>query len=610
MADIEVYIDENQSSCQMIFDGDPDKYMCDVRLEKRLDDFIASEMERCPVPRRWLESIENHLLKYNDSRVCILQGLRRTGKSILMVHALNSLGKGEGTCGKSAYIRCFPQDSMEKLSNTMALLYKRGYRYIFIDEATLLSGFVERAGIFPDHYAKFGMRIVLAGTDSLLFRHAKDSSLAGRARTIHTTNIMFYEHAAITGDTDIIGFLAHGGIFKDGEGDGIADDHANFDNPENADAYCLTAVAENIQHSLECDTGKDRLIHLADLYNSGYLTSAIQRVVNDINNRLNIDTIRGKFNNHIKGIVKNPALSVFRDAEKAEALRKILDSRELHEQFMQDVKIVDILADVLHESEANHPPYTITNDHRRELYTHLEHVALMSTYKLVTVSHITREPILGDETTFVPKVPYDSFREYDRYMITQPGLRYQQCEKLLELFFRLESVRNLELMPFEKEAFKLMARNVVLGRLLEDCVLFEVGQAIQRFGLKGKVEAFKYAWDTDGDNRGEFDMVIRNIEENCCAIYEIKFANEYRRDMVEHLKNGKELACLEKNYGRITDRCLLFRAAGRPQASHTGAIRSQNVCGFLDGLGQCFPTPCADSNNDDDDVDGCSPGNR
>ena len=59
-------------------------------------------------------------------------------------------------------------------SMACAVQEKQGFRYVFIDEVTLLSDFIEGAALFSDIFASSGMKIVLSGTDSLGFLFAED----------------------------------------------------------------------------------------------------------------------------------------------------------------------------------------------------------------------------------------------------------------------------------------------------------------------------------------------------------------------------------------------------------------------------------------------------
>ncbi len=57
----------------------------------------------------------------------------------------------------------------------------------------------------------------------------------------------------------------------------------------------------------------------------------------------------------------------------------------------------------------------------------------------------------------------------------------------------------------------------VRGRMLEDIVLLETSKA-----LKKNYKVFKYQFE-----QGEYDMVVRNAENDTCAVYEIKHSKEY-----------------------------------------------------------------------------------
>ena len=48
------------------------------------------------------------------------------------------------------------------------------YKYVFIDEVTLIEDFIEGAALFSDIFAACGMKIVLSGTDSLGFFFSED----------------------------------------------------------------------------------------------------------------------------------------------------------------------------------------------------------------------------------------------------------------------------------------------------------------------------------------------------------------------------------------------------------------------------------------------------
>ena len=58
---------------------------------------------------------------------------------------------------------------MAKLNFDMKKLCHQGYKYIFIDEITLMQDFIDAAAVLSDVYCAMGMKIVLSGADSLGF---------------------------------------------------------------------------------------------------------------------------------------------------------------------------------------------------------------------------------------------------------------------------------------------------------------------------------------------------------------------------------------------------------------------------------------------------------
>ncbi len=66
-----------------------------------------------------------------DGKICILYGLRRTGKTTMLFQMI-----GELPMEKTAYIKMKPSDNMSLLAKDLRKLYQSGYRYVFIDEIT------------------------------------------------------------------------------------------------------------------------------------------------------------------------------------------------------------------------------------------------------------------------------------------------------------------------------------------------------------------------------------------------------------------------------------------------------------------------------------------
>ena len=147
-------------------------------------------------------------------KVCLLYGLRRTGKTTLLLQAINELN--EDQLAKAVYIKATVHDTMADLNQDLKLLHEAGYQYIFIDEVTLIEDFIDSAAVLSDIYAAMGIKIVLSGTDSLGFWFTLRGELYDRAITIHTTFIPFREFSRLLRVNDIDEYIRYGGTLKAG----------------------------------------------------------------------------------------------------------------------------------------------------------------------------------------------------------------------------------------------------------------------------------------------------------------------------------------------------------------------------------------------------------
>ena len=191
-----------------------------------------------------------HKYVYGDTynRVFILFGLRRTGKTTLIRQILAEMTDAD--LEKTAFIQITAKNTLADVNKDLKYLQSEGYKYIFIDEVTLMPDFIEGAALLSDIYAAMGMKIVLSGTDSLGFLFSEDDQLYDRYYQVHTTHIPYREFEEILGIKGIDEYIRYGGTMS------LSGVHYNEDSPfaskKNADEYVDSAIARNIQHSLKC----------------------------------------------------------------------------------------------------------------------------------------------------------------------------------------------------------------------------------------------------------------------------------------------------------------------------------------------------------------------
>ena len=215
--------------------------------------------------------LDTYLRSSENNRVCLLFGLRRTGKTTMLRQA--ELDMDAEAAAKTAYIKATVLDTMAALNRDMKRLWSADFRYVLLDEITLIPEFVDSAALFSDIYAAQGMRIVLSGTDSLDFWFAFHQELYDRAEAIYTTFIPYREHSRLLGIDSIDEYIRYGGTLRAGELNfddaDVNAEGASFRDDGSTRRYIETAICKNIQHSLSCYEDGGHFRHLRSLYEAG-----------------------------------------------------------------------------------------------------------------------------------------------------------------------------------------------------------------------------------------------------------------------------------------------------------------------------------------------------
>lgn len=470
---------------------------------------------------------------YGDpqDKVFILYGLRRTGKTTMIRQIFAEMRDTELV--KAAFIQITAKDTLADVNRDLKILEAHGFRYVFLDEVTLMEDFIEGAALFSDVFAACGMKIVLSGTDSLGFLFTEDEQLYDRCVLLHTTFIPYREFETVLGIHGIDEYIRYGGTMSLG---GIHyNENSTFASKEKTDEYVDTAIARNIQHSLRCYQYEGHFRHLRDLYDKNELTSAINRVVEDINHRFTLEVLTQDWKSHDLGI---SASNLRRDRENptdildridlmamTNSLRKLLEIRNKAEQTIE--------LDDIHVAEIK------------------EYLDLLDLTREIDVLHL-------------PDVSTKS----SRTVIAQPGLRYAQADELIRSLLLDETFSALSLA--ERTVVQERILTKIKGRMLEDIVLLET----KLTNLKKQVFVLQFPI-------GEFDMVVFDPEAGSCQIFEIKHSEEAVSQQYRHLVNEEKCAQTEHRYGSITGKFVLYRGKSRV----VDGIPYQNVEEYLRNLG-------------------------
>lgn len=449
-------------------------------------------------------------------RVCVLFGLRRTGKTTLLFQAVNDLTEEERS--RAVYIKARTTDTMSDLNNDIRELGRRGYRYIFLDEVTLLEDFIDSASLFSDIFAMQGMKIVLSGTDSLGFWLTLTQELYDRAYTIHTTFIPFREYSDLLGIDSVDDYIRYGGTLRAGElsfddEDALAADAA-FRDDETTRRYIDTAICMNIQHSLLCCKRGNYMRHLRSLYEAGELTSAINRIIESMTHQFLLSALTQPFKSHDLG---SAAQLLRKEADEA----KNTDILDRIDRKAVTKKLMDLLQ-IRNQEDAR---IGITSAHVAEIREYLKALDL--------VVDCPRRSLIAGPDEYV--------------LFTQPGMRYCQAQALVHVLMNDDDFKTFSQNERDLACEKILED--VRGRMLEDIVLLETVRS-----LPGNRSAFKLTLE-----RSEFDMVIYSSEENTCEAYEVKHSTEIVPRQYHILEDEEQCQLVEKQYGQMTRKCVIYR---------------------------------------------------
>ena len=469
-----------------------------------------------------------------DGKICILYGLRRTGKTTLLFQMLSEL-----PIEKTAYIKVQTTDDMSRLTKDLKVLFELGYRYVFIDEITLLSDFIDTAAVLSDVFSMMGMKIVVSGTDSLGFAMANRDELYDRSVTIHTSFIPFREYARLLNIRSVDSYIEYGGTLKM-ENMSFDDPDASFDevafrDDESTRKYIDTAISRNIQHTLKNDHYGEYFNQLRELYEKGELTNVINRIVQHLNHRFVLRVVEDEFKSHDFGSAKELLLHDL-PAERATVLYDVNEK-----QILERLKAI---IEVKEKSETTVP---ITQEH---------------------IDKVKKYLLMLDLIVNCPE-RYESGKQAEHIVFSQPGMRYAIAKALV--YSLMQDAYFASIPEADKAYITGKILDDVKGRMLEDIVLLEV-----RKTAPSTMEAFKFKFDAGG----EFDMVIYDKTSQNCRIYEIKHSAKVNEKQTLHLRDAEKCQIIENRFGPISGEFVLYRG----KDTFAEGVQYLNVENFLCGL--------------------------
>lgn len=490
--------------------------------------------------RSMFPKLVDHLEHALPQRICVLNGLRRTGKTVMMLQA--TLLAPE----ISAYFCCEPGDDLDGLADAMEAVRNEGYKRMFVDEITLLEEFIDGAQFLADYEGAFG-KVVISGTDSLGMQFAEHTSLSGRATSIHTTRIPFAEHCRLLGTTTLDDYARSGGILS---------------RVDEFSEYPLEAIALNIQNSLDFYRGGSRYGHLWELREHDLLTNAIQGIIADEGHRFVDEVVK-------KGWTPKDYTQIRRDLSLSGAnkIAKTIKPADLVEQVRYRLGIV------------SKKYQKVSPEQFFELNSYLQKLDLIEPRIVISENDIRNLEDSSEnefqelEDRFIRKFSF--FERINAHpldgpwLLTQPGLRWAQIDALLKAIHSQLSRKTDVCKNALDFLFKRIRENA-MGNIMEEIIVSET-----RYALNYEKNVFKYR---NGD--GEIDMVI--VGDYGPEIYEIKHSSEARKTHHRHLdkdKNNKKFEIFEQYFGKIQSRVVIY-------SGKTGTFHDRSYINAADWLCQ------------------------
>lgn len=476
--------------------------------------------------RAILNDILDYLYSPFSNKVLILYGIRRSGKTTLIKQALLSMNKPD--FNKSAFIQPRKDSDMSSLYKDLKRLQKEGYKYIFIDEITLLKDFIDNAALLSDLFASSSMKIVLSGTDSLGFLFAKDDQLYNRNIFIHTTFIPYREFENVLGIKGIDEYIAYGGTMSI-EGN----DYQNkslFSTDESINEYIDTSIAKNIQHSLKCYDDGEHFRSLKKLYEQGELTNAINRVIEDINHFFVLEVLNREFSSSDLSLARKN----LRNDKKQP--NDILDYVDVDEINLKMKNALDILS-------------------KEERKIDLDEAVVSEIKEYLSYLDVIKE---------IDVVSLPSNTVSHKVLVTIPGLRYGQSKLLVSILLEDKVFNNLS--AKEKKMITERILDTIKGVLMEEIVLFETYYANKDKRVCKTLFAV-----------GEYDMVVIDTKNLTSKIYEIKHSQELDDRQIVHLLNEEKNKLVEFRFGSILSKNVIYRG----EATNYKGIDYLNVEEYL-----------------------------
>lgn len=460
-------------------------------------------------------------LKKGSTKVCILYGLRRTGKTTMMFQAINDIGPEN-----AGYILCEDGDGYGKLCQKLNEYIDAGKKAVFIDEVTKLSDFITSSASLADYYSGTGTKIVITGTDSLGLDLASRGELFNRAENIHTTYVSYGEYMRLIKNADMDDYIQYAGVLSHEENE----QERTFYDRKTASRYIDSAISNNITNTFFRDRLPAGFIHRYDrligLHNRNELVPAITAIVEVYSGLITDDVINAYFK-------QEP----YFNADISSALQLLAK----HGVFIDK--------DNFSEDFEGQIAYVLNA--RRNIHDEIEPEAVSQIIDyLYDLELIVPVPIVRHNGSENAKKRGKEYEYRTSEYIYQAGMKYCQAKALIN---SIKESNDISLSPREKEQLCQKLDEDIKGKILEVTVFND----FLHFLDKNRYDVFKAEFT--GEKDGEIDMVVYDRQKKNYHCFEIKHATRVDIRQQEHLVYKPFQKILDLNYGTRKTSSVLYR---------------------------------------------------
>ncbi len=450
-----------------------------------LQSFIAESDEAQLNKRRFCYKHLMGFLLNKGKDICALYGIRRTGKTVLMLQAIRELmDTYHISADKIAYITIGKKNELddERIVRIIDEMAEEGVRYIFVDEISYIDMELEdnSLNLLADRLAKVGIKIVIAGTFSYAIRLLAKETLFDRMQMIDTTYFSYKEAHDVFGQ-DLDTFIKYGGIIN-------FDEDGRKMSPYD---YMETAIVQNIVQSIfKSDKKYELLLTLPDSTKESKTEKELKALVTK--------QIRLVLDKYMKLMVYGTLAN-----KKTYRFSDIGNLSDVIRQRSEQEHIVDESLEILNLDKRTYYKILANNVGNSEEVSE-ETFKILG--KIFDEIGIKKEIFLDDGTitVFIPNY-----------------LRYGLCDMIMKLVG--QQVREETNSRYDSE----LAGEILMGSIQE---------AICYLDLK-VVNNIDFDMYRSSDGSAEIDLIIRNKKDGWIDLYELKHSSVRTEEQVKHLVN-------------------------------------------------------------------------